>query len=379
MEPTSSFLAITGIGMVTSLGLDAAGVCAAARAGLAQPRELDFAVDGDEAREPVKVSGHCVGPYTIGFSELGRWVRLGSLALGNLLARSGLAPADLARVPIHVNLPSGYYLRCAKEQRAAAGGAPPSDDDGPSFEDLMPWYASGIVTKMLAALEVPGSNPAPEVVFGDEAGAARVLSSAAAALGAGRASQCIVGGVDSLVDPFWLPICDDLGILRTSKRPVGFMPGEGAAFLLLETEARARQRGAPVLALVGGVSLKKDERHRFGGAPPFGVALSGAIADSLKRARGVCGTFYGDLNGDGVRAFDWGGAETRIGPQVAERKDVVPAAVFGATRAASGLIAACMAARSFERGYAESESALVWVASDDGERGSFIVSRAGKA
>jgi 3-oxoacyl-(acyl-carrier-protein) synthase len=382
MEPTSSFVAITAIGMVSSLGLDAAAACTAARAGLVQPRELDYEIYDDETHENVKVFGHCVGPYTLGFSELGRWVRLGSLGLRNLLARSGLDPAELARIPIYLNLPGGYYLECAKQRRAEAraGSAPaPDDHAGPSFEDLRPWYEAGVVKKTLAALDVPAPQAQGQVFFGDEAGAVPALAAAAAAIGAGRASQCIVGGVDSLVDPAWLPVCDELGLLKTRDRPAGFMPGEAAAFVLLETEARARKRGASILAEVGGFSLKRDERRRFSDTPPIGVALSEAILESLGRARGACTTFYCNVNGDPVRAFDWGGAQTRIAPHVPTRKDVVPAMAFGSTRAASGLVAACMAARSFEAGYAKSESALVWVASDGGDKGSFIVSRAARA
>jgi 3-oxoacyl-[acyl-carrier-protein] synthase-1 len=305
-------------------------------------------------------------------------VRIGSLGLKNLVTRSALAPKELAGVPIFVNLPSGYHGAALAKQRAARKASGEDDDASeqraPSFDDLKPWYEEGIVPKIAAALDIPGAS-SRRVFFEDESGVASAMNAARAEL-ENRASRCIVGGIDSLVDRYWLEACDSLGLLKTPLRSVGFMPGEAAAFLLLEPAALARRRGATILATVDSIAGTRESNERISDKPPTGIALAEAILQAKAGARGKCGTIYCDINGDPVRAADWGNAQVRIRGEIADSIAVVPAMSFGATRAAAGFVAACMAARAFEAGQMKSESALVWVAADAGGRASFALSRA---
>ncbi len=366
-------IAITAIGMATSLGLDADVACGAARAGLAQPQWLDHEFE-DDGGPRLKVSGHVMGLYTKGFTELGRWVRVASLGLQNLVVRAGMKPADLCRVPFYVNVPSGYYEKIALQRRPKPTDpeAPPPD---PTFEQLRGLYEETLVEKIFAAVGAPTGATSKRITFGDEAGAATLVMDARETLARGHASKVIVGGVDSLVDPFWLPLLDEIGILKTAARPVGFMPGEGAAFLVLELESSARRRNADILACVDGVSVGREKTHRFAPVRPSGQVLAEVIGEALSFARGLCSVFYGDLNGDAVRAFDWGSAETRLRATVGRRTHVLPVESFGVTRAATGFISTCMAARAFSKGYAKSDSALVWLSSDEGGRGAIMMGR----
>lgn len=378
MESNETNMAITGLGMVSSLGLDVATACAAARAGLALPTELDYTLLDRDAGEEVKVCGHAVGGYTKGFSELGRWVRLGSLALENLLGRARMEPQTLAQMPLFVNLPSGYYLGAAARRRAErqeGAQTDGGDEDAPPYDELTPWYEKGIIPKLFAALDVIGLPGSQKVFFEDEAGAVSALVAARDTLASGRVSRCVVGGIDSLVDPFWLAVCDEIGVLKTPLRPVGFMPGEAAAFLQLEMESTARLRGAPILATIGGLAARQDPRDRFSDKPPAGIALSEVILDSLRHAGGRCTLFHSDVNGDAVRAADWGSAQVRLQGHVDGATEVVPAMSFGATRAASGFVSTCLAVQSLAGRRNKAKTLLVWVASDSGARGSFLVNR----
>ncbi len=63
----------------------------------------------------------------------------------------------------------------------------------------------------------------------------------------------------------------------------GLLPGEGAAYVVLESEAHARERGAAVLGRVTGVGEIFDpsaEPLEISGAPEAGRAMQGALGDA---------------------------------------------------------------------------------------------------
>jgi len=83
---------------------------------------------------------------------------------------------------------------------------------------------------------------------------------------------------------------DDLGMLSPSNasRPFdsrrdGFLMGEGAAVVVLETEAGARARGATILAEVAGIGLGHDA-YGFATNHPEGVGLVAAMERALAAA-----------------------------------------------------------------------------------------------
>lgn len=87
---------------------------------------------------------------------------------------------------------------------------------------------------------------------------------------AGKWTRCIAGGVDARVVPSNLMNFNMLGALSTADRPphaasrpfsvdrAGFVRGEGAATLVLETRAAAEARGAKILGRVLGYGLTSD-------------------------------------------------------------------------------------------------------------------------
>lgn len=371
-------LAITGVGMVSSLGADVEVACAAARAGLTQTSEGDYIVKDVAAEAMVPVTVHPVGRLTLGFEELGRWVRLGSLAMRNLLRRSAWVGAGLERSAVLVNLPGDFLLRSAHDaltRQAAARKQPPPTPAPVPYAALQPYYRAECVPKLLRAAGVEALPALQEVFFEDETGIVTLLRRAAELLRSGKVSRCLVGGVDSLLEPRWMEAGNVLRILKTATRPVGFMPGEGAAFLCVEDVERARREERPILATVEGLALQQDAANRFASPPPDGRALSEVIRASLQQAPERCAGLYCDLNGDAVRAQEWGLTQVRLGRESVPPSSVVPAESFGETRAAYGFIAASMATQAFARGYHPSDTLLIWAASDSGARGSFTLTR----
>ena len=87
-------LAVTGMGMVTSVGRTAGAACAAIRAGISRPRGMaSFTVLDDETQEPLTVTGHPVRGYTEGFTGAALWLRLAGGAVEDLLGSAGLPGA----------------------------------------------------------------------------------------------------------------------------------------------------------------------------------------------------------------------------------------------------------------------------------------------
>jgi hypothetical protein len=63
-------------------------------------------------------------------------------------------------------------------------------------------------------------------------------------------------------------------LLKVPGQPSRMLPGEAAAFLVLERHGDARQRGAPVLALCEGIRAPAGHGGAWSGAAKTGRALA---------------------------------------------------------------------------------------------------------
>jgi len=109
------------------------------------------------------------------------------------------------------------------------------------------------------------------------------------ALVSGRADAIIVGTFDIFTAANHYDM-DDLGMLSASNvsapfeaRRDGFIMGEGAAVVVLETLASAQARGATVLAELAGLGVAHDG-HAFAANHPEGRGLVSAMQQALARA-----------------------------------------------------------------------------------------------
>ena len=76
------------------------------------------------------------------------------------------------------------------------------------------------------------------------------LDDALTLLDRGRASSVLVGAVDSYLDLGLLEALDREGRLKTGDVSDGFVPGEGAAFLLIAASRAGRRYGSPPVARI---------------------------------------------------------------------------------------------------------------------------------
>lgn len=123
----------------------------------------------------------------------------------------------------------------------------------------------------------------------------QALGEALNALRRGDADLALAGGADLTVTPFGLQFYAPLGVLsrhnacpQAASRPFdalrdGFVPGDGAAFLVLETRDHAAARGARPLAELAGYGTACDA-YRITDEPPDGRGARLAMRRALDDA-----------------------------------------------------------------------------------------------
>ncbi|MBU8897966.1 hypothetical protein DRW03_32660 [Corallococcus sp. H22C18031201] len=367
-RPPSGRLAITGLGMVSALGDDVIASCAASRAGLSRISELkDVQVWDPESRHLEPARGIGIPWLTEGFSGHARLAVLATEALLDLLSRTDrelLGP----RCAFHLCAPNGYYLQQLAEREAV----PPAN-----HEERLASYQQRLIPAVLRSARLHATPKVQPLALG-ETGFMLALQDAHRQLEAGTIDSCIIGGVDSLMEPGLVDALDQLRLLKSPGNPVGLLPGEASAFILVERGDTAVRRGARILATMDAPHVDAEPVHRLSRNPALGGALVRCIRRtlaSLGEPRDQALRVIAALNGDSYRATDWGHAlvTLRAHGYLGDSPTWYPASSFGETGAASGPLGICMAVRGFERGYLPESSALLWVCGDEGGRGSLLI------
>jgi 3-oxoacyl-[acyl-carrier-protein] synthase II len=292
MAPTTSRIVVTGLGATTPIGGDVPTTWDAALAGRSGARTLtqDWV---EELQLPVTFA-----------------------------ASVAVDPAEqLARVETRRLDPSGQYALAAAREAWADAGKPEVEP-----ERLGVVIATGIggVWTLLSAydtlkekgprrvfpLTVPMLMPnGPAAAVGIELGAragvhtpvsacasgAEAIAYAADMIRTGRADVVVAGGTEAAIHP--LPIAGFAAMQalsqrndspETASRPYdvtrdGFVLGEGAGVIVLETEEHAKARGATIYAEIAGAGLTSDAHH-IAAPEPGGAGASRAMKAALEAA-----------------------------------------------------------------------------------------------
>lgn len=223
------------------------------------------------------------------------------------------------------------------------------------------------------ALDVPGCR----VVPAGRAAALVALELAMSALEQDPSRPVVVGGIDTYLDLKLLGSLDAEGRILGRTVTDGFIPGEGASFLVLTHPSAAGGEGVAVT--IEAAASAQDPGHRSGAAPARGEGLATAI--ELLRGRlpdpaAVVGCTFAGLNGESFDAKQWGVAQTRHGDFFAP--DAVlghPADCFADAGAAMGTLLLAIGARAIARGERRGP-ALIWTASDGETRACALLSSA---
>lgn len=211
--------------------------------------------------------------------------------------------------------------------------------------------------------------PRQRFQYSGRTGGLFLIEEACGALGRGEINRAIVGGVDSYFFPDRLERLDREYRIKSARNIDGFIPGEAAAFLLLE---RTGESKALPMAEIGDSAKAKCEASDL--AQGLGQALS-RIAASLLDVCKEPPVMVCDLNGEPPRMKEWAYALTRLGERAAKMPMELPVAVLGDVGAASGPVLTALAAFYLKKKHARRANAFVWCASDSGDRVGLLVNR----
>jgi 3-oxoacyl-[acyl-carrier-protein] synthase-1 len=223
------------------------------------------------------------------------------------------------------------------------------------------------------ALDVPGCR----VVPAGRAAALVALELAMGALEQDPSRPVVVGGIDTYLDLKLLAFLEAEGRILGPGISDGFIPGEGASFLVLAHPSTAASEGMAVS--VEATASAQDPGHRSGSAPARGEGLASTV-ELLRRhlpdPGSIVGSIFAGLNGESFDAKQWGVARTRHADFFSP--DAVmshPADCFGDAGAAMGALLLAIGARAIARGERRGP-ALIWAASDGETRSCALLSRA---
>ncbi len=353
-------MVITGIGMRTAVGQAATQSCASLRAGINRfVRWEHFAATVGE--DEVTLSASPVTP------DLGDqpWVdKFESLAMQPFHEAAAMAGLPISSLT--------HASGSGRRMRVGLCLGVPSNDRGLE-EATLRAFGEEIGEGFVFPIEFDQV----EIIPADHAAGLAACHRAAEMLDAERLDVCLIGGVDSLLDGEYLFDLLEQGRLLTEVTPAGLIPGEAAAFAVLESRRHAERRDARPIARVSKPHLDR-EPHRGGEEPTTGEALSRVLAAAIPDARcrpASIGRVVSDLNGERWRFMELGFADARVMRGMPPDWQVIhPADCFGDVGAASGVAAICVAARALQRGYAHGEAVPVCSSSVDGARAAACVS-----
>ena len=119
----------------------------------------------------------------------------------------------------------------------------------------------------------------------------------------------LCGGADSYLDLMLLSELSREQRLLGPDVADGFIPGEGAAFLLLSSVRAAGDGGGPAVA-IRGVGTARDAGHRYSAEPARGEGLSLAMEALLatlpEPPAARLETTLAGFNGESFQAKEWG-------------------------------------------------------------------------
>lgn len=298
---TAGRIAVTGVGIVSSLGRSAAGTFERLIKGERGFSEITlFDTQGQRTRLGGEVSAFAVADV-VSESEVGRYSRTDALALcaaRDALESAGLVGSD--RGPI--SIATGVTTAGMRESEEMLADLPGVMDSVRSTTRLLTYPLSSPVTR-LAEVFAPVTEVAT-VCSACSSGANAIIEGAAWIL-RGRAERVLAGGADGLcrltLTGFNSLGATDTGLCRPFDRNrAGLTLGEGAAFLVLEREDVALARNARVLAWLSGFAVGAEAFHVTHPETTGSVAAGLLVAAMRRAGLGPEGVDYVNAHGTGT-------------------------------------------------------------------------------
>jgi 3-oxoacyl-[acyl-carrier-protein] synthase II len=276
-----SRVVVTGLGVVSPFG---AGIkafwegLASGRCAIEPMRTID--VSGFRASIGAEVPEDTVRDLPAS-RRRSRADRLAIAAAGEAIDDADLARGELGETALIVGAVGGGMFEAEAWYWARARGLPEPDPRRALFS-MMPYSHADAIARRFQI-----GGPRETIVMACSSGAA-ALAVAADLVACGQAPCALAGGVDAITRICFmgfnaLKLLDPEPCRPFDRDRRGMSIGEGAAFLVLESETRARARGARVYAELAGHGLSTDAFHVT--APqPEGDGMVAAMETALRRA-----------------------------------------------------------------------------------------------
>ena len=354
-------VAVTGIGCVTPLGLDAPSTWKTALAG---ESGIDWIQAFDTEGLPVRIAAEVKGfdpTQVVSAKEarkLERNVLLGVAAGREALTDAGMNGFDPARVGVIFGSAIGGVPGILEQADTLRERGP--DRVSPNF--LPNVLVDSVSGQLAISLGLKGPNYA---VVSACATGSHAIGEAAEMIRRGAADAVLAGGTESCMVPLILAGFTAMrGLAAEDEYPprasrpfdatrAGFVMGEGAGALLLERFDTAEQRSARIYAEVLGCGASNDAHH-MAQPEPEATGVAAMMSAALERA-GVAPERVGYINAHGTSTPQGDAAETRAIKQVfgdhAYRLAVSSTkSMMGHTFGAAGAIEAIMSALAIHDG-----------------------------
>ena len=226
----NDLVCIVGIGTLTSIGLDAPATAAAVRTGIAGFAEHPYMIN--QEGDPFVVA---MVP-SLDDSAMGtrRFVDLALTAIKEALNPLYNLPGDIGNIPVIIGLP-----------------------------EVRPGLPDDLSTELMNKVKKLSDDPAligdiRTILKGHSAGLIALKSGSKLVLQ--KASEfCLIGGVDSYIDPDTLDWIEDNEQLHKPSNAWGFLPGEAAAFCLICSMNTANKYNLPIRAQLVAISTALEK------------------------------------------------------------------------------------------------------------------------
>ena len=292
-------VAITGLGAITPLGADVAALTEGLLSGRSGVRVLD---EPEFAELPARLAATVDATGRLERIEartLDRVQQLALIAAREAWADAGAPEVEPERLAVVVGSGIGGALTILGQHDVLRESGPRrvSPHLVPMLMPNGPAATVGLALGARAGVHTPVSACAS---------GAEAIAMALDVLRSGRADVVVCGGSEACVHPLPMAGFAQMRALSTrhdapeaASRPYdkgrdGFVLGEGAGILVLETEEHARARGARVHARVAGAGITSDAHHVT--APdPSGDGAARSIVLALRDA-GISPQELGHIN-----------------------------------------------------------------------------------
>jgi hypothetical protein len=227
------------------------------------------------------------------------------------------------------------------------------------LRDVMDTETRGLDRELASTLAIWRAHSAGNQWFRGRTGFAAATLAAAAALEDGRATVCLLGAFDSLLDAETLDALYALDLLKGPDNPVGVIPGEAAVVFVLRAHG-SRSPSLPPIATIDAVVLDavSTPAPASGRPPADGGRQLAKVVEACLPSEASSVHLVADLNGDERRSSEWGHAAVTAGwPRTAATTFL--ASAFGETGSAAGAVAAAFAVHGWNRRAAVPDSCVV--------------------